>query len=176
MLYRSTKPIKLNFNNSTLKTNSIINNKYMSSFLRTNLIVAVDSAWGISRKNAIPWSIKEDSNFFQDVTKRQYEKDKVNAVIMGKNTWKALPDTFRGLKDRINIVVSGSMTTEELNFDNITKTESYVVKSLDEGMELCNGMQTKLGKIFIGGGSSIYRQALEKYQIDEIYLTQIKDN
>ena len=153
-----------------------INTKYMSNTLKakTNLIVAVDSDWGISKQNNIPWRLKEDSNFFNDVTKRQYEKNKLNAVIMGKNTWKALPDTFRGLKDRVSIIVSSSMTSEELDNDNITKSESYVVKSLSEGIELCNKLD--LGKVFIGGGSSIYKEALEQINIDEIYLTQIKGN
>ena len=59
------------------------------------LIVAVDINNGISKKGLIPWKIKEDSNFFQDVTKRQYEKGKVNAVIMGKNTWLSFPETIR---------------------------------------------------------------------------------
>ena len=73
------------------------------------LIVAVDIRNGISRDNIIPWKIKEDSNFFQDVTKRQYIKGKENAVIMGRNTWAALPAEFRGLKDRINIVISSTI-------------------------------------------------------------------
>lgn len=163
----------LNLTKSRFKSNIIYNN-YMTNTLRTNLIVAVDSEWGISKQNCIPWKLKEDSNFFNDVTKRQYIKNKPNAVIMGKNTWKALPDTFRGLKDRINVVVSSSMTDDELNADNVTKSESYVVKTLNDGIELCNKLD--LGKIFIGGGSSIYKEALEKVNIDEIYLTQIKGN
>ena len=140
----------------------------------TNLIVAVDSNWGISKHGEIPWRLKEDSNFFNDVTKRQYEKNKLNAVIMGKNTWKSLPDTFRGLKDRISIIVSSSMSDDEMNKDNINKSESYIVNSLAEGVELCNKLN--LGKVFIGGGSSIYKEALELIDIDEIYLTQIKGN
>lgn len=153
--------------------NNIINNRYMSNNnFKTNLIVATDSKWGISKQNNIPWNIKEDSNFFADVTKRQYEKNKLNVVIMGKNTWKALPNAMRGLKDRINIVISSSMTEDELNIDNTTKTESYVVKSFNEGIKLCNKLNP--GKVFIGGGSSIYKEAIEKLNIDEIYLTKIQ--
>lgn len=136
-----------------------------------NLIVAFDKKGGISKNGMIPWRIKEDSNFFLDVTKRSYVPNKKNAVIIGKNTWKSLPKLDRGLKDRINIVVSKTMTNNELNSDNGTGADSYLVKSLNDGIELCNKLQP--GKIFIGGGSNIYKEALENYHIDELYLTKI---
>ena len=143
-------------------------------YYRTNLIVAIDSTFGISKNNIIPWKIKEDMNFFQDVTRRTYVPDEQNVVIMGKSTWKALPDSYRGLRDRINIVVSSSMTTNELNTDNKTKTESYLVKSLSDAFGLCDTLQP--GKVFIGGGSQIYKDVLENYSIDEIYITHINKN
>ena len=49
--------------------------------IKTNLIVAVDSEWGISKQNIIPWKIKEDVNFFNDVTKRQYNHQQ-NAICI----------------------------------------------------------------------------------------------
>jgi dihydrofolate reductase/thymidylate synthase len=153
---------------------SIVFNKLMSTNIKTNLIVAVDSNWGISKNNQIPWSIKEDSNFFQDVTKRCYIGNKKNATIMGKNTWNALPDNYRGLKDRINIVVSNTMSDEELVNSNITKSDIYLAKSLTDAVELCKTLD--LGKIFICGGNSIYKEALEKLSVDEIYLTSIQKN
>lgn len=136
------------------------------------LIVAVDIRNGISRNNVIPWRIKEDSNFFQDVTKRQYEINKMNALIMGKNTWKALPDEFRGLKDRINVIVSSTMSKTELDQDNVTKTQSYVVPNLEKAINLCN-TELDLGKIFVCGGAHIYEEAIVKYPIDELYVTKI---
>lgn len=136
------------------------------------LIVAVDIRNGISRNNVIPWRIKEDSNFFQDVTKRQYERNKMNALIMGKNTWKALPDEFRGLKDRVNVVVSSTMSKIELDQDNVTKTPSYVVSNLEKAINLCN-TELDLGKIFICGGTHIYEEAIVKHPIDELYITKI---
>lgn len=139
--------------------------------IKINLITAVDSKWGISKKNKIPWLIKEDMFFFQDVTKKNYQVGKKNAIIMGKNTWKALPDNFRGLNDRINIVVSSKMSENQLIFDNTTNSDCYLVKNLKTGISLCNELQ--VGKIFIGGGKNIYKEALNNLNIDEIYLTKI---
>ncbi|ARF09639.1 thymidylate synthase [Indivirus ILV1] len=144
----------------------------MESRIPIALIVAIDIRNGISKNNTIPWKIKEDSNFFQDVTKRQYEKNKSNAVIMGKNTWKALPDDYRGLKDRINIIVSSTMNKNELDKDNMTGTPSYIVPTLEKAINLCQN-ELDLGKIFICGGSHIYEEAIVKHQIDEFYITKI---
>ena len=135
-----------------------------------SLIVAVDKNNGISKNNEIPWKIKEDSNYFQDTTKRNYD-GKQNSIILGKNTWKAFPPTLRGLKERINIVVSTTMTEEELKADNVTGCEAYLVKSLSEAITLSNKLD--LGRIFICGGSKIYEEAIDTLQINELYITRI---
>ena len=36
-----------------------------------SLIVCIDKKYGFSKNNEIPWSIKEDSSFFLDVTKKK---------------------------------------------------------------------------------------------------------
>jgi dihydrofolate reductase/thymidylate synthase len=143
----------------------------MLALHKINLIAAIDVKGGISRCGKIPWLIKADYNFFLDVTKRQYVLNKKNVLIMGKNTWKALPHVSRGLKDRITIVVSSSMTENELGTDNKTDAETYLVKSLTNMMDLYNKLDA--GKLFICGGSQIYTEALKTLQIEEIYLTQI---
>lgn len=139
--------------------------------MRINLIVAVDSKGGISKDNEIPWEIKEDMNFFQDVTKRVDTPNKKNVVIMGKNTWKKIPAQARGLKDRINIVISTTMTKEELDQDNTTKTEAYLSKSYGEALDLCQKLKN-CDTVFICGGTSVYSEAMYK-PINEVYLTQI---
>jgi len=144
----------------------------MLSARKINLIVAADSKWGISKQGNIPWRIKEDYNFFLDVTKRQYVAHKKNVLIMGKNTWKALPDISRGLKDRITIVISSSMTIDEMKMDNLTNSEAYLVKSLPDAMNLYKELDA--GKPFICGGSQVYNEALKTLAIDEIYLTKIE--
>lgn len=139
--------------------------------IKKTLICATDSKYGISKNSLIPWRIKEDSDFFQDVTKRTYISNTKNATIMGKTTWKVLPDSYRGLNSRINIVISNSMTKDELDTDNKTKAESYLAKSLNEAYEMCDSLN--VGKIFICGGNAIYNEAMESNLMDEIYLTTI---
>lgn len=135
---------------------------------KVNLIIAVDSDWGISKEGKIPWKIMEDINFFQDVTKREYVKGKLNVVIMGKNTWLSLPQkgsNINHLEDRINVVVS--TTLEDICNDKLV----YFVKSLSEAIKLCENLQ--FGKIFVCGGSRIYKEAIKTLIVDRIYVTEI---
>jgi len=145
----------------------------MTERIPINIIVAVDSDYGIAKDSKIPWDITEDSNYFHDVTTRSYSSNNTrNAVIMGKTTWKALPKEYRGLKNRINIVISTSMTEQELNEDNTTNIEAYLAKSYSEAIKLCNKLtKNKIDQIFICGGSKIYEEAFKDF--DYLYLTMI---
>jgi dihydrofolate reductase len=53
----------------------------------------------IGRDGAMPWHIPEDAAYFRRVTSG-------HAVVMGRLTWESLPDRFRPLPDRRNIVIS----------------------------------------------------------------------
>ena len=146
--------------------------------MKINLIVAVDSKDGISKNGEIPWDIKEDMNFFQDVTKRNYGPSGIilrNVLIMGKNTWEKLPYAARGLKDRITIIVSSTMTDSQLETENTTKSEVYLSKSLNNAIEMCQDWKNHCGKVFVCGGGGIYREAIKNLNsiIDEIYITRI---
>lgn len=144
--------------------------------LGVSLIVAVDENWGISKNGEIPWKFIEDTHFFQDVTKREYSKGKLNVVIMGKNTWLSLPKSNSSAQDderiphlegRINIVVS---TTLEKS-DAMNSGPIYFVKSLTGAIQLCETIE--FGKIFICGGARIYKEAMEKLNVECIYRTGI---
>ena len=49
--------------------------------------------------NRLPWHLPEDMKFFRETTRGK-------PVIMGRKTWESLPDAFRPLPGRANIVVS----------------------------------------------------------------------
>lgn len=55
----------------------------------------------IGKDNKIPWRLKEDMEFFQDMTRGC-------TVIMGKNTWLSLPATRRPLAKRTNLILTSS--------------------------------------------------------------------
>jgi dihydrofolate reductase len=83
-------------------------------------------------------------------------------VIMGRKNYQSLPDKFRPLPNRTNIVV-----THQLNF----KAEGcVVVNSIKTGLDIAKS--NKEAELFIIGGAQIYKQALPL--ADQLYLTEIK--
>jgi len=65
----------------------------------------------IGINNDLPWkTLKEDMGVFKQLSVETTNNKKyVNAVIMGKNTWLSLPNKYRPLPDRVNIVISESL-------------------------------------------------------------------
>ena len=72
------------------------------------LVWAQDRAGAIGRANTIPWHVPEDMARFRQITG-------TDPVVMGRRTWESLPDRFRPLPRRRNIVVTRSV--ELLNYN-----------------------------------------------------------
>ncbi|EPB69647.1 putative dihydrofolate reductase [Ancylostoma ceylanicum] len=73
------------------------------------LIVAVDSKFGIGKNGTIPWTLRKDMNFFVKHTSTTEDPAKMNAVIMGRKCWESIPEKFRPLKNRLNVVISRTL-------------------------------------------------------------------
>lgn len=138
--------------------------------VKVNLIVAFDSNYGISKDNDMPWHFKEDFIRFRNVTTELPN----SAVIMGRNTWNSLPK--KGLINRVNIVISSTMSYDVLASGNETEAQVYLINSLDNALLLCDSLNIE--KVFIIGGSNLYYEALAKELtcgnfIDRICITKI---
>ena len=95
----------------------------------------------IGKNNSIPWSNKQDMEHFRELTKG-------SPCIMGRKTWESLPR--KPLPGRLNIVVSKSLPIS-------AALGAVVLPSLQTAIEICAAYE----KIFICGGETIYRQAME---------------
>ena len=80
---------------------------------RVTLIVAATANNGIGHAGKLPWRLPQEMQYFAKVTSGKDtiqdvggEKNKKNAVVMGRATWESIPHRFRPLAGRINIVVS----------------------------------------------------------------------
>jgi dihydrofolate reductase/thymidylate synthase len=137
----------------------MINTYHNISFImQFSLIVAVDKNNGISKDGRIPWNIKEDLNFFQDVTKQSAN----SALILGRNTWNSLEAP---LKDRITIIVSSTLVISEM-IPNV-----YLVPTIKMAITKCH--ELNVTKVFICGGRDIYNEAYDTIPLDEMYITKI---
>lgn len=109
----------------------------------------------IGNENRIPWYLPEDLKNFQRLTLN-------NTVIIGRKTYDSLPEKYRPLLKRNNVVVSRNM---------VEKEGILVCRSLEEAIEKAKSFEKE---IFIIGGSSIYQQAIPI--ADRMYLTRVKNN
>ena len=95
-----------------------------------SLIVAYDENLGIGKNNDLPWILKKDMNYFKNIT----TDNSNNVVIMGRNTWESIPEKFRPLQNRINIIISNTLNTYVIE----EKYEhTVVVNSLESGLNIC---------------------------------------
>jgi dihydrofolate reductase len=78
---------------------------------RLTIIVAATRTNGIGKNGSLPWRLPKEMAYFAKVTSAAPESD-INAVIMGRNTWESIPDRFRPLKNRVNIVISRNQDYE----------------------------------------------------------------
>ena len=47
--------------------------------------------------------------YFERLTKTPQVEGRKNVVVMGRKTWFSIPEKFRPLKDRVNVVLSGTL-------------------------------------------------------------------
>lgn len=118
----------------------------------------MDEKRGIGLNDKIPWRIPEDMKHFQDATVG-------NPVIMGRVTWDSLPERFRPLPDRRNIIITRSSGL-------VVPEGVYVENSLEDAIAVAHMEHSDITKISIMGGAQIYAQALR--YADKLDLTQVQ--
>jgi dihydrofolate reductase len=120
--------------------------------VRVSVLAAVARGGVIGRGNAIPWRIPEDARRFRRLTMG-------HPVVMGRRTWDSLPNRFRPLPGRRNIVVTRDPAWHEEGAER--------AGSLDDALRLLNGSP----QVFVIGGGELYTAALPL--ADELLLTEI---
>jgi len=131
--------------------------------MKFSIIAAADEKMGIGIGNRLPWRLKGDLKYFSDVTTIAAE-GKLNAVIMGRKTWESLPESSRPLKGRVNVVLSRN----EVDIPG----DAILGSSLDDAFEKISA-RGDIDKVFIIGGASLYAEALNHPECENIFLTEV---
>ena len=125
-----------------------------------NIIVAMCKNRGMGFKNTIPWHLSSDLQRFKYLT-TSFE-NKYN-VIMGRKTWDSLPNKYKPLPKRKNIIISSKK--------DIIKQENVIVYN---DINLIKNHYTEINKnTWIIGGTQIYNYALENDLVNSILVTVI---
>ena len=119
---------------------------------RLAYVVALDTNHLIGRDNALPWRLPDDMRWFRAQTMGK-------PCIMGRKTYDSLPDRFRPLPGRLNIVV-----TRNPDYD---APGAVVVHSVEEALAAAGAAE----EVIIVGGADLFRELLPL--VDRLYLTQI---
>ncbi|MFY0626883.1 MAG: dihydrofolate reductase [Reichenbachiella sp.] len=118
------------------------------------LIAAMSKNRVIGINNDLPWHLPDDMKYFMETTKGR-------VVIMGRKNFESIPDKFRPLPNRTNVII-----TRQPDY----KADSCIVlKSMEAAIQLAKNQEEEL--LFIIGGGQIYELGMDL--ADEIYLTEI---
>lgn len=131
-----------------------------------SIIAAVDQNLGIGKDGNLPWHIPEDLKYFTQITSKTDSPDLQNAVIMGRRTWESLPQKFKPLPSRINIVLSSNPDLELP--DGVLQ-----FGSLDDALTALS-TSDKVAEVFVIGGAKLYEEAILHPELERIYLTRIE--
>jgi dihydrofolate reductase len=115
------------------------------------LVVALSSNRVIGRDGALPWRLPSDLRRFRELTTG-------HAVVMGRRTYESLPERFRPLPHRRNLVLSSQPSYEA------------------PGAEVFGDLEAALGACdhdcFVIGGGVTYTQALAR--AERVYATHVE--
>lgn len=118
-----------------------------------NIIVATSTNLVIGKDNDLPWHLPTDMKYFKDTTKE-------HIVVMGRKCWESIPEKYRPLPNRTNIVMS--------------RDKNYVAEGAtvsDDLKHILTMHENSDKEVFIIGGAGLYKEAF-KYA-HKLFLTQI---
>lgn len=130
-----------------------------------DIVVAADLDDGIGVRGSIPWRLPTDLAHLKRLTSQTAVPGTCNAVVMGRITWESIPDRWRPLPGRLNLVVSNQINLE-----------------LPQGVLHATGLDRALvaaaetadvDRVFVLGGGQIYRQAMQLPGCRRIYMTRV---
>ncbi|MCA9401389.1 MAG: dihydrofolate reductase [Candidatus Omnitrophica bacterium] len=133
------------------------------------IIVAMDQKQGIGINGQLPWQLSKDMRHFKDITTQTQNPAKKNIVVMGRKTWESIPERFRPLTGRHNIILSrqGSPTFPK---------EVFHAQGYDQLFEMIHQHQalSSAENMFFIGGASIFKKALSLPECQSLYITHIE--
>lgn len=114
-------------------------------------MVAYGANQGIGYRGGLPWRLPSDMRHFRELTIG-------GTVLMGRKTFESLPDAYRPLPGRRNVIVS---THPDFRPNGVE-----VYASIEAGLAACDR------DCFVIGGGSVYEQTLSLVQ--RVYATLVQ--
>ena len=122
-----------------------------------SIIVAVSENGVIGKENQLIWHLPADLKYFKETTKG-------HPVVMGRKNYESIPEKYRPLPGRTNIIISRNK--------NYKAPGCILVNSIDAA--ICEAKKLNDDELFIIGGGEIYKQS--NGLADKLYLTRVHGN
>ena len=122
-----------------------------------SIIVAVSDNGVIGKDNQLIWHLPADLKYFKETTKG-------HPVVMGRKNYESIPEKYRPLPGRTNIIISRNK--------NYKAPGCILVNSIDAA--ICEAKKLNDDELFIIRGGEIYKQS--NGLADKIYLTRVHGN
>ncbi len=136
-----------------------------------SLIVAIDSKNGIGKNGQLPWHLPADLKHFREITCTVRDPKKQNVVLMGRKTWDSIPEKFRPLPGRINVVLSRRPDLElpqSVVPAGSFETAFNILESKD--------LKSKWESVFVIGGAEIFSKAIKFPECRKLFMTHIESS
>ncbi|KAJ2159530.1 dihydrofolate reductase [Coemansia sp. RSA 552] len=148
----------------------------------TLIAAAASKNNGIGVNNGLPWRLPQELSYFTRVTKGAAADEKLppavpqmNACIMGRRSWEAIPPRFRPFAGRYNIVITSNPGLFGAEAPPYTITQPSIRHAL-EHIDSVNAIGDMcINRIFIVGGGAIYAEALKASDCHiQVLLTKVE--
>ena len=124
---------------------------------KISLVAAISAGnRALGKDNDLLWHIPDDLKRFKTLTSG-------HPVVMGRKTWESLPEKFRPLPGRMNIVVTRNADYIATGAAVCTTLEAAFEKGASESSE-----------VFVIGGGELYKESLP--MADKLYMTLIHED
>ncbi|KAG7746216.1 hypothetical protein KL911_000434 [Ogataea haglerorum] len=141
------------------------------------IVAALVPKYGIGYKGQLPWALKEEMRYFRRITTQTADKNKKNAVVMGRKTWESIPERFRPLKGRVNVVLTRDVSSFLGRYSEEVEKHGDDVKVADA---LRSALQTLdmdiIEEVFVIGGAELYNDVLRTTPelVDRLLVTEVR--
>lgn len=118
-----------------------------------SIVVAIGLKNEIGAQGQLLWHLPKDMQYFKNLTLN-------HCVLMGKKTYLSIPEKFRPLPNRTNIVLSHTIEQNDKYFK---------VNSIQEAIDIAKQKNEK--EFMLIGGGEVYRQFMSL--CNKLYVTKV---
>lgn len=128
--------------------------------MRRIAIVAAALNGVIGKDGKMPWHLRDDLQLFKKQTMGA-------PLLMGRKTFESLPGILPG---RPHIILTGR---QDYARELIAAGKPlFVAHSIEEALDIAGSLSTD--RLFVIGGGTLYRQMLDRGQIEEVMLSLVQ--